>query len=452
MNKTNIELCKKRAEKVKKITSTLEEKIIEEMNKKYAIIHTKSTYVIVEKDDKNFVLDSRASLIHFHENDFFIDSEGNKQNKAKIWLKHPNRRTYKNLVFDPSHPGHFNGNYNIFKGFAISPRKGDCSLYWKHVLEIICSNNKEHYLYVRKWMASVIQNPKLLSTAIVLRGLQGTGKNQFVEYFGRIFGSYYLTINSLKHLVGHFNSHLQNAYLIFANEAIWGGDKREIGALKAIVTDPTILIEAKCKDAFQVQNCRHLIICSNEDWAVHIDLDDRRFFCLEVSSKHKEDTSYFTSLIAQMDNGGTEALMYDLLNEDLKDFDPRSMPSNDTGFDMKMRSASSADVYIYEALKAGSWELDAGVPIGEFGDKSCKTLYRHYKEWCEDEGVKKKGSAELGKSLKKLIPSTQKERPTIEGTRIRSYRFLSLSGCRLEFQKFTKQTEKIWEDVQDDQQ
>ena len=343
LNNNYSKLCKTRANEISKLNQTIEEKVIEEMNRSYAVIHTKSTYILIEKDGNTFVLDSRASFIHWHENNFFEDSKGKTQNKAKFWLKHPQRRTYKNLIFDPVTPGHHDGNYNIFSGFSVEPKQGDCSLYWYHVKEVVCGGNEADYLYVRKWMASAIQNPKLLATALVLKGLQGTGKNIFVEFFGRIFGPYYLTINSLKHLVGNFNSHLQNAYLIFANEAIWGGDKREIGALKAIITDVTILIEAKGKDVFSVQNCRHLIICSNEDWVVHMDLDDRRFFCLEVSSKHKEDTSYFKSLISQMENGGTEALMYDLLNEDLKDFDPRIMPSNDTGFDMKMRSASSPD-------------------------------------------------------------------------------------------------------------
>ncbi len=445
LTKTN-----ERINEIKKINQTSEEKVIEEMNKKYAVIHTKSTYILVEKDDNTYVLDSRASLIHLHENDFFEDAEGKTKNKAKFWLKHPNRRTYKNLIFDPTRPGHYDGNYNIFLGYSIEPKKGDCSLYWEHVREIICNGNEIHYKYVKKWMASVVQKPDLLATALVLRGLQGTGKNKFVEYFGQIFGKHFLTITSLNHIVGRFNAHLQNAYLILANEAIWGGDKREVGALKSIITDPTIFIEAKGKDGFQIKNCRHLIVCSNEDWAVPMDLDDRRFFVLDISPKHKEDTKYFKALHDQMSNEGVDALLYDLLHEDLNDFTPRIMPLNDAGFDMKMKSASSIEQYIYESLKAGSWDVRAGVPVGDFGDKACQILYGHYKEWCDEEGLKKKSSAEFGKVLKKLIPSVKKERPTEEGIRIWTYLFPSLKHCRIEFQQFTKQTDKIWEDVQDD--
>ncbi len=445
-----IQLSDKSAEEILQKTLTPEEKVIEEMNKKYAIIHTNSTYVLIEKEENAFVLDSFNSLRNLHANDFFKDSEGKTKNKAAFWLKHANRRSYKNLIFDPIRPGHYEGNYNIFSGFAIKPQQGNCSLYWEHVKNIICNGNESYFSYVKKWMAAVIQKPNLLATALVLRGLQGTGKNKFVEYFGKIFGNYFLTINSLKHIVGRFNSHLQYAYLVLANEAIWGGDKREIGALKAIITDPWIFIEPKGKDGFQIKNCRHLIVCSNEDWAVPMDLDDRRFFVLDVSSKHKEDIQYFKALHNQMSNGGVEALLYDLLNEDLNNFDPRIMPLNDSGFDIKIKSSSSSERYIYEALKAGSWELSYGVPVGAFGDKACQTLQNHYRGWCDDEGLKKQCSAEFGKTLNKLIPSVKKVRPTIEGARIWTYCFLPLEKCRLEFQRFTKQTDKIWEDVQDD--
>jgi hypothetical protein len=446
-----IVLSEKRAEKIREMNLSVEEAVLEEMNEKYAVIHTKSTYILIEKNDHTFVLDSRSSLIHLHENDFFTDSNGKAQNKAKFWLKHPDRRTYKNLVFDPKKPGHHDGNYNIFKGFSVDPQKGDCSLYWRHVLEVICAGNNTHYEYLRKWMACVIQKPTLLATAIVLRGLQGTGKNLFVEFLGSLFGIHFLTLTSLDQIVGRFNNHLQNAYLLFANEAIWGGNKKEVGALKALITDKTIFIEAKGKDGYQIENNRHLVICSNEDWAAPVDLDDRRFFCLNVSPQYKGNTAYFKALVQQMETGGLSALLFDLMHEDLMGFDPRIMPENDSGFDMKMKSASTVEKYVYEALKASAWNLASADHAWEFGDRSCQGIFQNYKDWCKEESLKHEGSPEFGKTLKKLIPSVQKDRPTIEGKRTWYYRFPSLEVCRKHFLEFTKQTEKIWNDVQEDQ-
>lgn len=441
----------KRIQTIKKIAQSPEEKVIEEMNKKYAVVRTKSTYVLRENFDGSIILETRPSFIFFHENDFFEDLEQKLHNKAKFWLKHPQRRTYDNLIFDPVKPGHHNGNYNMFSGFALSPKIGNCSLYWYHIKEVICDGNEAHYQYLRKWMACVIQKPNLLATGIVLRGLQGTGKNKFVEHFGFLFGKHFLTINSLDHLVGKFNSHLQSAYLIHACEALWGGNKKETGALKALITDPTIFIEGKGKDGFQIENCRHLIVSSNENWAVPMDLDDRRFFCLNVSAKKKENTHYFADLDDQMiKEGGREALLYDLLNEDITNFNPRLMPPNNSGFDMKIIGAKSSERYVYEALNSGGWNIASSENVWEFEDKSCDDLFFLYKCWCEEEDLKKESKPEFGKTLKKLIPSIMKDRPTIEGKRKRFYRFPSLDQCRLEFQQFTKQTNEIWDDVQDE--
>ena len=45
--------------------------------------------------------------------------------------------------------------------------------------------------------------------------------------------------------------------------------------------------------------------------------------------------------------------MYDLQNEDLKDFHPRVKPRARFGFDMKIRSANSVTRWLYECLHAG---------------------------------------------------------------------------------------------------
>ncbi len=442
-------LSEERAESIRNMTKTSEEEVLEEFNAKYALVHTNSTYILMEKKGK-IVLDTRASFLQLHENDFFTDSKQKSQNKAKFWLKHENRRIFSDIVFNPSRPGHYPDNqggfvYNIFSGFAFSPKPGDCSLFWTHVFEVVCNGDIQAYSYVRKWMACVVQHPRVLATALVLRGAQGTGKTLFVSLFGELFGRYFLTVNNLDQIVGRFNSHLQYTYLLNANEAIWGGHKKEVGALKAIVTDSTIFIEGKGKDGFTIDNCRHLIVTSNESWAVPRDLDDRRFFVLDVSDKRKGDTPYFQSLIQQMNGDGCAALLYDLLHEGLTGFDPRIMPTNGIGFDMKMLSASSSERYIFEALRLGAWNL-ASLEGGWvfYLEKAKGDIFDFYREWCKKEGLRHQTNSELGEVLKKLIPSCGSPRPTIEGKRTYCYSFPSLEVCRREFQTFVKEPDSIW--------
>ena len=436
-------LMEAQAFKLKEMALSSEDRVLREFNKRYAIVRTSTTYVLIQKSDTTFELDSRKSFVYFHENDFFLTSDGKPKNKALFWLKHPLRRTYENIVFNPASPGDYEDSYNIFKGFAVIPVQRDCGLFWQHVKEVICSNKEEHYLYVRKWMACVVQKPALLATALVLRGLQGTGKNKFVDYFGKIFGRYFLTVTNLEHVSGKFNNHLKYAYLIHANEAIWGGSKKEIGAIKALITDPTIIIEGKGKDAIPVDNCRHLIVSSNEEWAVPMDMDDRRFFVLDVSSFRKRDIEYFQLIDKEMQAGGVEALLYDLLHEDLSNFDPRQMPFNDSGFDIKMKGAGSVENYLYTVLKEESLNLSSSKSLSEWGPYPCEDIYSYYRDWCKKEGVRQEPSSEFGKKLKRLL-SIQKSRRSIQGRREWWYEIPSLQECQTAFEKFTRQTDSIW--------
>lgn len=437
-------LSEAQAEKLIELSLTPEEKVLREFNKKYAIVRTTTTHVLLQRSETAFELDTRSSFKNFHENDFFINSDGKSKNKAIFWLKHPLRRTFENIIFDPTRPGDYGRNFNIFKGFAIPPRQGDCALYWQHVKEVICSSHEESYQYVRKWMACVVQKPALLATALVLRGLQGTGKNKFVECFGRLFGSYFLTVTSLDHIIGKFNSHLKYAYLVHANEALWGGSRKEVGALKAFITDPTIIIEGKGKDALLIGNCRHLIISSNEEWVVPIDLDDRRFFVLNISAHRKEDNSYFHALSEQMDREGLSALLFDLLNEDLHSFDPRKMPPNDFGFDIKMHTAGSTEKFLFAALQEGRFNIGI-MKASEWGSIPCEKLYDNYKDWCNREDLKSETSSEFGKRLKKLL-SVEKSHRSVDGVRQWWYILPSEEECRKRFQSFIKQTDRIWEE------
>jgi hypothetical protein len=198
----------------------MENRIVEELNRTFAIVHTSSTYILIEKSETEFVLDSKASLLMLYENQPVIEltAKNSKKapTKAQIWLQSSYRRTFDNIVFDPREKGHYGKNYNIWKGFAAEPKEGDCSLYWEHLKYIICSGKESHYSYMRKWLAHLIQYPWLIGTSIVLRGKQGVGKGTLVDPIGTLFGSHYAPLASLDKILGRFNSHLKNAFLIYA--------------------------------------------------------------------------------------------------------------------------------------------------------------------------------------------------------------------------------------------
>ena len=97
-----------------------------------------------------------------------------------------------------------------------------------------------------------------------------------------MFGRHFLHVSDPCQLTGRFNLHLQNAVIVFADEAFPVTDKSAIGTMKRLITEPTLMIEAKFRNPIMARNVTHVIISSNDPWVVPADLDDRRFFVLDV--------------------------------------------------------------------------------------------------------------------------------------------------------------------------
>jgi phage/plasmid-associated DNA primase len=443
------ELLEEMAEKSQ--TNMPEDLVVEELNKKHAIIHTDQFYILTEKQHAfmkgsiDFVLESKASLKNQYENKLITCSDGRTKTKAEIWLKSPKRKEYLGITFDPTNKSN-NTLYNIWRGYSVEQVKGNCQRFWDHVRLVICNGNQTYYEYIRKWLASLIQKPNEIATGLVLMGKQGIGKGAFVQPIGHLLGIHFVHLDNLERLLGNFNYHLKNAVLIYGDEAIWGGNKKELGKLKAMVTEEFAIIEPKGKDSIVIRNYRHLILSSNEDWPVHLDRDDRRFLILQVSDKHKEDIPYFKALDNEMKNGGYEALLYDLLNEDISNFDARRLPQNDEAFEVKLESAPRTEEYIYKVLKAGSFDIGKASSSGKWPkDISTTVVYNDYKDWCEYQDLKPERQEALGKSLKKLIHSTHKYQKRLDdGSRPPYYELPTLEKARSEFQKSYKVSGNIW--------
>lgn len=369
---------------------------------------------------------------------------------TQIWKDSKDRRQYAGIGFSPGND--VSGIYNLWRGFAVEPRQGDCSLFWRHLESVICRGNETHHRYVRKWLAHMVQRPaELPGVAIVIRGAQGTGKTIFVDMIGKLVGQHYLMLTRMEQLTGKFTSHLKDSLLVCANEAVWGGDKQGEGALKALITDPQTTVEGKGKDLYPVQNYKRLIVTTNEQWAVPMAMDDRRFLVLEASDRHKEDKPYFAALARQMEDGGLQALMHDLLHEDLSGFDFRTKPRSSHGFDIQLRSAEPLVRWWFEKLHIGVSEPDLEELGGEFTDwrqeQKKEDLHQEYLDYCETHRQRTIDRPTFGKQLRKLLPgcTVGETRPTGVGGRQRCFSFPTLGECREAFQRYAKAGSEIWD-------
>ena len=273
---------------------------------------------------------------------------------GEVWLSHADRRTYRQmaLITAGTCPS---DTYNLWRGFAVSPKLGPCPTIEAHLRAVICSGNDEHYQWLLKWMARCVQHPgKPAEVAVVFRGLKGTGKGMVGQIMIGIFRGHELHITQSKHLVGSFNAHLIDALFLFLDEAVWGGDKQGEGVLKALITEPTLMIEPKGVDAFAMPNRLKIVMSSNNEWVVPASSDERRYFVLDVSDIRKGDYAYFEKLKAAIDGEELSAFLNKLLNLDLTHFNHRNPPHTAGLNQQKLIGADSLQKFWMDCLTAGT--------------------------------------------------------------------------------------------------
>jgi len=341
-----------------------ENAIITELNKTHAIIKIQGKVVVLNDEfDEMFnrqaiTLSSKTDFLLWHSNRWVqienpVTEELKRVNVGTYWLNSTFRRQYTGFKMDTA----INGTniddkmFNLWRGFSVDAKKGDCSLFYDHLLHNGSRGNQEIYDYLLNWMAWSIQNPgDPPGVAVVFRGQQGTGKGTIISLFGKLFGHHMLHISNSKHITGNFNGHLKDCLFLFADEAFFAGDSKHESILKTLITEKVTVIEFKGKEAFQFPNRIKVMMSSNKSWVAPLDFDDRRFFITDIGIRNRQDTVYFKAIYNQMEKGGFAALLHDLKNRDLSGFDISKYPRTNAILENKFRSLNSVASFVLDQL------------------------------------------------------------------------------------------------------
>lgn len=383
--------------------------MIEEMNEQYGVVLVGGKIRIMaqalnQDPDQDLTLLNMEDFRTLCMNNKIVVNGAQGQpkvvSKAAMWMADERRKDFmggidfrpdKELEYDTP-----NGRaMNLWRGWAKTPKKGDWSKLRAHIEDIVCSGNEEYYTWVLDWMADLFQdpaNPK--GAALVMHGLEGCGKGTVIEAMGRCMGRHYKHLVHEKHLTGEFNGHMQDALLVFADELVYGGSKKTAGALKSLVTERMLMTERKGVDAQRGRNCAHLAIASNESWFIPAGPESRRWFVLEVSPAKCMEPSWFDAIYEEMDNGGIEAMMHDLLEREITTNLKRAPETESLAMQRALYSDSVRDsVYDWwqtclehESVDVACLEsesLDQGWPILVIKPE----LYDAYERWCGDKRI-----------------------------------------------------------------
>ncbi len=109
------------------------------LNERYALVLVGDKAVVMQTPaDGGIKFLTLTAFDQWFENKF-VQRNDKKVPLAKHWRHHPQRRQYEGIVFTPKRdaPGH----YNLWRGFAVEARQGDCSKFLAHLKDNVCCGN-----------------------------------------------------------------------------------------------------------------------------------------------------------------------------------------------------------------------------------------------------------------------------------------------------------------------
>jgi hypothetical protein len=254
------------------------------------------------------------------------------------WLQSAGRRQYDGgYAFLPMHDKQVVGDrLNLWNGYGVKPLKPDgksgaagCSLFLKFMCDVICGGNQQHFDYLLKREATILQKRIRTEIALGLRTEEeGVGKGFYEFVMRHLLGNHAMAVSNPKHVIGAFNPHLETLLRLTADEALFVGNHEHRNALFNLITEPKLTIEPKGCGVYPADNFLNPTIISNSKHFIPVSNTARRFFIPTLSIEHMQDFAYFTAIKNQLyDEGGFEALLYHFLKEvDLTDFNVRAVP------------------------------------------------------------------------------------------------------------------------------
>lgn len=329
-----------------------------------------------------------------------VDGRGNPifDDKLTAWRKHAKHNLYGGGVdFLPLRPDEQPDEQsdipadqrvlNLWSGFSTEAAAGGTweRIDW-HIKHILAGGDTDVYNYILDWCAYSIQNPaRQAGSVLVFRGDKRIGKGIFAHFLANLWGNHGKAISNGEHLNGKFNGHLSDCCLLFADEAFFPGDKKHEGVLKALITEPKLMIERKGLDPVSMPNYLKIVMATNAGWAVPTSGDDARYCVCDVSSEKKGDQAYFASLLKECDDvDARAAFLADMLERDLSGYHPgHSIPRTDALSDQIQSSLPPVWQWWLDCLEDELRAVIDGEAVSLSGEVLGATLYKHYLSWCD---------------------------------------------------------------------
>lgn len=310
-----------------------------------------------------------------------LRSAGGKS-RVREWLEHPRRRLVMpdQVGFDPSGTD-ANITCNLWRGWPTTAKPGNCQLLLE-LLEYLCSNEPDPaatYQWLLKWAAYPLQHPGAkMSTAVLMHGPEGSGKNFWWGSVAAIYGRYAAHISQTE-LESQFNGWASAKLFVIGNEVVQRAELyHQQGRLKTMVTESSWMVNEKNLPTRQESNHANFVFLSNRLDIAKLDRNDRRYAV--IWTPEGLGARFYEELREDIDAGAIAALHDHLLRLPLGDFGPHTRPP------MTAAKAELIDLSMDSPERFWQDWVHQRLPV------PCRPimadqLYELYRLWCGRQGI-----------------------------------------------------------------
>jgi hypothetical protein len=387
-----------------------------ELNDRFALLQaprlatvyvSRHDYMTIQENDLKRRLANEVVLIGVK------DEKPLYETAFKFWTGHARRHVYRRIAFSGKQAPA--DTLNLFRGFGVPPKEGNCELILTHIDEVICSGDavaNEAMLNLMAWQMQNIGKP---SRVIVIMRTERhqAGKGLLLnEALLKIYGEAGFIPSSTEQVLGRFNDTIVGRAYVFLDEAMFFGDRRAADNIKSLSTTDRYGIETKGLPVIQCPVGLNFWMATNHPVAAFIEEKDVRYWVLNVSEHRVGDTGYFNDILAELENGGREALAHYLLNRDVSNFAPlRDVPkNNDAKLEMIKRTINP-----YDARKWIEECCVTGQVIGYrkiTGDKDYRAMDNVWWPWVRGEEIAFSSLSNAYTEWQKTVKSPVRPDPT----------------------------------------
>ena len=190
---------------------------------------------------------------------------------------------------------------NLWRASSLKPIDGDCNHIWALIRHL--HPHEFELQHVLDVLAHLAQHPGVkINHAFIVRGCQGSGKNTlYVTILRIIFRISNVRLIGGEALNSRFNYELVDIQILIVDEVIHRDGWLVSNSIKPLITDNTLLAEAKGEKRRIASTPRGMFLLSNDQTPLPIEAGDRRFF-IPTFVESKLSHEFFDKLHESLDH------------------------------------------------------------------------------------------------------------------------------------------------------